>query len=63
MLGGVLAGLALPGSGGADPSTTVNPLQAQQASLGGRSHAALLSLYSLDSRVAQSRARETALTE
>jgi 3D (Asp-Asp-Asp) domain-containing protein len=60
-LAGVVAGLALPGSGGADPSTSANALRAHQSSLGSRSHAALLSLYSLDARLAQSRARGAAL--
>ena len=62
LLAGVVAGLALPGSGGADPSaTSANALRAHQSSLGSRSHAALLSLYSLDARIAQSRTREAAL--
>lgn len=61
VLGAGVAGLALPGSGGADPATNANALRARQASLGNRSHAALLSLYSLDARIAQSRAREVAL--
>jgi 3D (Asp-Asp-Asp) domain-containing protein len=61
VLAGVVAGLALPGSGGADPPARANALRAQQTSLGSRSHAALLSLYSLDARVAQSGAREAAL--
>jgi 3D (Asp-Asp-Asp) domain-containing protein len=61
MIAGLTAALALPGSGGADPSTQANALRARQASLGSRTHAALLNLYSLDARLTQSRARVAAL--
>jgi peptidoglycan DL-endopeptidase CwlO len=56
---GLLASLALPGAGGADPSAQV--LRGRQALLGSRAHAALLRLYSLDSRLKRSSARLTAL--
>jgi 3D (Asp-Asp-Asp) domain-containing protein len=61
VLVGVVATLALPGSGGADPAIDANALRAQNASLGTRLHAALLDLYSLDARSAQSRARAITL--
>jgi 3D (Asp-Asp-Asp) domain-containing protein len=58
---GLVAALALPGSGGADPSTSLNALRTRHGSLGTRSHAALLSLYSLDARLVRSRALEASL--
>jgi 3D (Asp-Asp-Asp) domain-containing protein len=62
LLASLTAALVLPGSGGADPALDASALRAQNASLDTRLHAALLNLYSLDSRVAQSRARAAALT-
>jgi cystine transport system substrate-binding protein len=61
-MAGLTAALTLPGSGGADPSVQASGLRAQQASLGSRTHAALLSLYSLDSQLTQSRARVASLS-
>jgi cystine transport system substrate-binding protein len=51
----------LPGSGGADPALDATALRAQNASLATELHTALLNLYSLDTRLAQSRARAAAL--
>jgi 3D (Asp-Asp-Asp) domain-containing protein len=62
LLASLTAALVLPGSGGADPTLDASALRAQNASLGTQMHAALLNLYSLDSRLAQSRARAAALT-
>jgi 3D (Asp-Asp-Asp) domain-containing protein len=59
VLAGVLAALAVPGSGGANPP--VAKLRGREASLGDQTHAAVMSLYSLDTRLAQSRARVAAL--
>jgi 3D (Asp-Asp-Asp) domain-containing protein len=61
LLASLTAALALPGSGGADPAFDVGVLRAQNASLAERMHAALLNLYSLDARLAQSRAKAAAL--
>jgi cystine transport system substrate-binding protein len=55
VLAGLVIGLALPGSGGADPAQSFTSLQHRQHTLAATSHAALLSLYSLDSRLAQAR--------
>jgi len=57
LLASLTAALAVPASGGADPAVDANALRAQNASLGTQLHAALLNLYSLDARLAQSRAR------
>jgi 3D (Asp-Asp-Asp) domain-containing protein len=61
LLASLTAALALPKSGGADPSIDASALRARNASLETRTHAALLNLYSLDTRLTQSRARATAL--
>jgi 3D (Asp-Asp-Asp) domain-containing protein len=58
---GLWAGLVLPGAGGASPSQQANALRRQQDTLAARSHAALLSLYSLDSRLANARAELASL--
>jgi 3D (Asp-Asp-Asp) domain-containing protein len=50
------AALALSGAGGAGASPRTAALTRQQATLGSRAHAALMSLYSLDSRLLQARA-------
>ena len=52
----LMAALALPGAGGAGPSAGVADLSRQQATLGSRAHAALMSIYSLDSRLVRARA-------
>src|SRR5690349_17804439 len=52
VLAGLTAALALPGSGGANPP--VANLRGREAALGDKTHAAVLSLYSLDARLAQS---------
>jgi cystine transport system substrate-binding protein len=49
--------LALPGAGGADPAQKADALRRQQSALGSRSHAALMSLYSLNSRLTQAHAQ------
>jgi cystine transport system substrate-binding protein len=51
---------SLAASGGADP--TVSQLRARNAALGGRAHAALLDLYSLDTRLGAARARLASLS-
>jgi 3D (Asp-Asp-Asp) domain-containing protein len=61
LLASLTAALALPGSGGADPALDASSLRAQNASLGTQLHTALLNLYSLDARLAQSRARAASL--
>ena len=61
MLAGLAVGLLVPGSGGADPAQQANALRGKQATLTARSHAALLSLYSLDTQLARARARLSAL--
>jgi 3D (Asp-Asp-Asp) domain-containing protein len=61
VLVGLVAALALPGAGGADPSAQADALRGEQTTLAARSHAALLSLYSLDSQLAQARARVASL--
>src|SRR2546421_4840147 len=55
--------LALPGAGGADPSQKADALRSQQTALGSRSHAALMNLYSLDSRLTQARAQLASLRQ
>ncbi len=52
---GLVFALVLPGAGGADPSQKADALVQRQAALGEGAHAALLSLYALDSRLAQTR--------
>ncbi len=58
---GLAVGLLAPGAGGADPAQQVDALRSAQDSLAARSHAALLSLYALDSQLAQARARLVSL--
>jgi 3D (Asp-Asp-Asp) domain-containing protein len=60
VLVGLTAALVLPAARGADPSA--DALRARQSSLGDRVHTALLGLYSLDTRLAQSRVRLASLT-
>jgi 3D (Asp-Asp-Asp) domain-containing protein len=52
---------AVPGAGGAGAARTQPSLHRQQALLGSRSHAALLSLYALDARLRAARQRAAAL--
>jgi 3D (Asp-Asp-Asp) domain-containing protein len=61
VLAGLAVGLALPGAGGADPAQQANALRHQQDTLSARSHAALLSLYALDSQLTRARSRLSAL--
>lgn len=61
VLAGLALGLALPGAGGADPAGQASALRRQQDTLSARSHAALLSLYALDSQLASARSRLAAL--
>jgi 3D (Asp-Asp-Asp) domain-containing protein len=49
--------LTVPGVGGADPTTSADALRQENANLAARSRAAVLSLYSLDSRLEAARAR------
>jgi 3D (Asp-Asp-Asp) domain-containing protein len=58
---GLVLALALPGAGGADPSQKADALRRQQTAIGTRSHAALMSLYSLDARLTQARAQLASL--
>jgi 3D (Asp-Asp-Asp) domain-containing protein len=58
---GLALALALPGAGGADPSQKADALRSQQTALGNRSHAALMGLYSLDTRLTQARAQLASL--
>jgi 3D (Asp-Asp-Asp) domain-containing protein len=51
-----LLGATLPGAQGAGGSGRADTLRRQQAGLSARSHETLLSLYALDSRIAQTRA-------
>jgi len=53
--------LAVPAVGGADPTTSADALRREDASLAAQSHTALLSLYSLESRLGAARARLAAL--
>jgi peptidoglycan hydrolase CwlO-like protein len=61
VLAGLGIGLLLPGAGGADPSQQAGALRHQQDTLAARSHAALLSLYALDSQLARARAQLASL--
>lgn len=61
LLGGLAASLVTPASGGADPAGQVKALRGKQQSIAARSHAVLLSLFSLDSELAQARSRLAAL--
>jgi cystine transport system substrate-binding protein len=61
VLAALAIGLALPGAGGADPAQQANALRRQQDTLSARSHAALLSLYALDSQLSRVRSRLAAL--
>jgi peptidoglycan DL-endopeptidase CwlO len=65
LVGGLLA-VSLPTSGGADSAPALlqraQALRAQNTALSARTHDALLRLYSLDSRLAQARARLDGLT-
>jgi 3D (Asp-Asp-Asp) domain-containing protein/peptidoglycan hydrolase CwlO-like protein len=53
----VMTILVVPGVGGADPTTTADALRQENANLASRSRAAVLSLYSLDSRLDAARTR------
>jgi 3D (Asp-Asp-Asp) domain-containing protein len=53
----VVTVFAVPGVGGADPTTSADALRQENANLAGRSRAAVLSLYSLDSRLDTARTR------
>jgi 3D (Asp-Asp-Asp) domain-containing protein len=57
--GGLLLGASLPGAGGAGSQKRADALRRQQSGLTARSHSALLSLYALDSRLAQARTQLT----
>lgn len=57
VVAGLALALVLPGAGGADPAGRAAALRRQQATLGTRAHAALMSLYSLDSKLVQARGR------
>lgn len=61
LVAGLAVALVAPNSGGADPAQQVNDLRSREQGLTARSHAALLSLYSLDSQLAQARSRLAAL--
>jgi cystine transport system substrate-binding protein len=61
VLAALAIGLALPGAGGADPAQQANALRRQQDTLSARSHAALLSLYALDSQLSRAKSRLAAL--
>jgi cystine transport system substrate-binding protein len=58
---GLVVVLAAPTWSGADPAQQVTALRASQDGLSARSHTALLSLYALDSQLAQARSRISAL--
>jgi 3D (Asp-Asp-Asp) domain-containing protein/peptidoglycan hydrolase CwlO-like protein len=65
-LAGLAVGLSLLASGGAradDPASQADALRANNTSLAGKSHQALLRLYSLQTRLAQSQRRLEALKE
>jgi 3D (Asp-Asp-Asp) domain-containing protein len=51
----LLLGSSLPGAAGAGPGQRADALRHQQSGLSARSHSALLSLYALDSRLAEAR--------
>jgi len=57
VLAGLVLGLALPAAGGAGPSSQIESLRQRQQTMASREHAALLGLYSLDSRLSRARAR------
>ncbi len=57
LFAGLAVGLVAPGSSGADPAQQASVLRSRQDTLAARSHTALLSLYSLDSELAQARSR------
>jgi peptidoglycan DL-endopeptidase CwlO len=65
VLVGALLAVSLTGSGGADSAPALlrraHDLRAQNTALAARTHAALLTLYSLDNRLARARARLDAL--
>lgn len=61
LVAGLAIALVAPNSSGADPAQQVNTLRARQHDLSARSHTALLSLYSLDSQLAQARSRLVSL--
>jgi 3D (Asp-Asp-Asp) domain-containing protein len=52
---GLLLGASLSGAKGAGPQKRSDALRQEQAGISARSHSALLSLYALDSRLAQAR--------
>src|SRR5919198_784774 len=66
VLVGVLLAVSLAGSGGADSAPALlqraHDLRAANTALAARTHAALLQLYALDSRLARAHARLDALT-
>src|SRR5438270_7483694 len=66
VLVGALLAVSLTGSGGADSAPALlqraHDLRAANTALAARTHAALLQLYSLDSRLARARARLHTLT-
>lgn len=57
----LLLGASLSGARGAGPQKQADDLRRQQSGLSGRSQAALLGLYALDSRLSQARAELTRL--
>jgi 3D (Asp-Asp-Asp) domain-containing protein/peptidoglycan hydrolase CwlO-like protein len=59
LAGGVLLGASLPGAGGAGSQKREDALRRQQSGLSAQSRSALLSLYALDSRLAQARSELT----
>src|ERR671938_1408038 len=63
---GMLLAVSLAGSGGADSAPALlqraHDLRAANTALAARTHAALLQLYALDSRLARAHARLDALT-
>jgi 3D (Asp-Asp-Asp) domain-containing protein/peptidoglycan hydrolase CwlO-like protein len=61
VLAGLVVSLALPRAGGAGASERAGALRREQSTLADRSRAALLDLYSLDSRLLQARARLASL--
>src|ERR687885_2764757 len=66
VLVGALLAVSLAGSGGADSAPALlqraHDLRAANTALAARTHAALLQLYALDSRLARTHARLDALT-
>jgi 3D (Asp-Asp-Asp) domain-containing protein len=61
VVSGMAAALALPGAGGAGPSQQADALTKQQAALGSRAHAVLMSLYALEAGLVQARSTLAAL--